>query len=193
VIFLFLLLWFTWPAFAAGVELHIEYSAIQKVLAQQMFSQDGRMFVQGTAQTHCSYAYLESPVVSGLDGRIEIQAKFSGKNATSLFGYCLGLGDTFPLRILAEPYYHNGMIRLKDVIVDSGGRDSLYAKRVRWNITQGLPQKFEYNVSDEAKRILERTRSGEPYQQQLQNFQVSAIRITPAALVLTLEFTLVVK
>jgi hypothetical protein len=48
-------------------------------------------------------------------------------------------------------------------------------------------------VADEARRILERPQVGEPYQQQLQNFQVSQIRVTPAALLLTLEFTLVVQ
>ena len=97
------------------------------------------------------------------------------------------------MRIMASPYYDAGLIRLKDVDVETAGRDSLYSRKVRAAITENLSTKFEYKVADEARRILERPHSGEPYKQQLQNFQVSQIRVTPAALLLTLEFTLVVQ
>lgn len=176
-----------------GVELQVQYSAIQKVMAAQMFGNGGRMYVKGSPETHCSFAYLENPVLGEAAGRIEIRAKFSGKNAASIFGHCLGFGDVFDMRIVASPYYDGGLIRLKDVAVETAGRDSLYARRVRSAITDNLSRKFEYRVAEEARRILERTHTGEPYRQQLQNFQVSQIRVMPAALLLTLEFTLVVE
>jgi hypothetical protein len=179
--------------FAAGVELQVQYSAIQKVLSRQMFGDSGRMYVKGSAETRCSFAYLENPVLGAASGRIEIKAHFSGKNATSFFGKCFGFGDTFEMRIMASPYYDGGLIRLKDVDVETAGRDSLYARKVRAAITENLSKRFEYKVADEARRILERPHAGEPYKQQLQNFQVSQIRVTPASLLLTLEFTLVVQ
>lgn len=179
--------------YGAGVELQVQYAAIQKVMARQMFGIGGRMYVKGSPETRCSFAYLENPVLGEAAGRIEIKAKFSGKNATSLFGRCIGFGDAFDMRIMASPYYDGGLIRLKDVDVETAGRDSLYARKVRTAITENLSKKFEYKVADEARRILERPQSGEPYKQQLQNFQVSQIRVTPAALLLTLEFTLVVQ
>lgn len=179
--------------YGAGVELQVQYSAIQKVMARQMFGISGRMYVKGSPETRCSFAYLENPVLGEAAGRIEIKARFSGKNAASLFGRCIGFGDVFDMRIMASPYYDGGLIRLKDVDVETAGRDSLYARKVRAAITENLSKKFEYKVADEARRILERPQSGEPYKQQLQNFQVSQIRVTPAALLLTLEFTLVVQ
>ncbi len=179
--------------FASGVELLVQYSAIQKVMARQMFGESGRMYVKGTPETRCSFAYLESPVLAEAAGRIEIRAKFSGKNAASFFGKCIGFGDMFDMRIMASPYYDSGLIRLKDVEVETAGRDSIYSRKVRAAITENLSRKFEYKVADEARRILERPQSGEPYKQQLQNFQVSQIRVTPAGLLLTLEFTLVVQ
>ncbi len=178
---------------AAGVELQVQYSAIQKVMARQMFGESGRMYVKGSPETRCSFAYLENPVLGEAAGRIEIRARFSGKNAANFFGRCIGFGDVFDMRIMASPYYDGGLIRLKDVAVETAGRDSIYARKVRAAITENLSRKFEYKVADEARRILERPQSGEPYQQQLQNFQVSQIRVTPAALLLTLEFTLVVQ
>ena len=179
--------------YGAGVELQVQYSAIQKVMARQMFGIGGRMYVKGSPETRCSFAYLENPVLGEAAGRIEIKARFSGKNAASLFGRCIGFGDEFDMRIIASPYYDGGLIRLKDVDVETAGRDSLYARKVRAAITENLSKKFEYKVADEARRILERPQSSEPYKQQLQNFQVSQIRVTPAALLLTLEFTLVVQ
>ena len=179
--------------YAAGVELLVQYSAIQKVMARQMFGESGRMYVKGSPETRCSFAYLETPVLGESGGRIEIRARFSGKNATSFFGRCIGFGDAFDMRIMAAPYYDAGLIRLRDVVVDTGGRDSMYTRKVRTAIQENLSRNFEYKVADEAKRILERPQNGEPYRQQLQNFQVSQIRVTPGALLLTLEFTLVVQ
>lgn len=182
------------PLHAGGVELQVQFSAIQKVLAQQMFFQDGRMYVRGTPQDKCNYAFLQAPVVGGTDGRVEIRALFHGKNGTSFLGRCWGLGDVFELRIIAVPYSENGLIRLKDVEVETVDRKSYYSRKVRESITQNLGKRFEYRVADEAKRILERKADPrEPYQQQLQSFQVSQIRVTPEALVLMLDFTLVVK
>jgi hypothetical protein len=182
------------PLYAGGVQLHIQYSAIQKVLAQQMFIEDGKMYVRGTPKDKCSFAFLEAPVVNGSDGRIEIRAIFHGRNGSSFLGRCWGLGDVFELRILAAPYFDKGLIRLKDVEVDTIDRKSYYSRKVRESITQNLGNKFEYRVADEAKRILERKADPhEPYQQQLQSFQVSQIKVTPSALVLMLDFTLVVK
>lgn len=184
------------PLHAAGVELQVQFSAIQKVLSQQMFIQEGRMYVRGTPTDKCSYAFLEAPVVNGVNGRIEIRALFHGKNATNFLGRCWGLGDVFELRIVAAPYFEKdkGLIRLKDVEVETVDRKTYYSKKVRDSITENLGKRFEYRVADEAKRILERKADPkEPYQQQLQSFQVSQIKVTPAALVLMLDFTLVVK
>lgn len=151
------------------------------------------MYVKGTPDNRCSFAYLESPALDGATDKIQIKAKFNGKNATSFLGHCWGLGDAFDMQIQASPYFSGGLIRLKDVQVETAGRDSLYSRKVKAAITENLASKFEYRVEDEAKRILERRHDGEPYQQMLRNFSVSQIRVTPAALVLTLEFTLVVK
>lgn len=180
------------PLRASGVEVQIQYSVLQKAIAQQAFPASGRMYVKGSPENKCSYAYLENPVVSGMEGKIEIRAHFSGKNATNVLGYCLGLGDTFDIRILAAPQFQNGMIRLESVEVETA-KDGFYTRRVREGIQENLAKKFEYNVTEDAKRILERKLPGENFQQQLKNFKVASIRVTAEALILQLEFTLIVK
>lgn len=181
------------PCFGAGVELHIQYSAIEKVLAQQAFADSGRMYVKGSPENHCSYAYLENPVMGGLDGRLLIKALFSGRSGANLFGKCLGFGDTFAMEILAMPVYDGGLMRLQQVVVQTNGNDNFYVRKVRESVAEKLPKTFAYQVSSEAKRILEAPLEQEPYRQKLQNFQITRIRVTPQALVLTLEFTLIVQ
>ncbi len=180
-------------ASGAGVQLHLQYSAIRKALSEQMFPTQGRMYVKGTVQSRCSYAYLENPLIGGRDGRIEILARFTGRNSLNILGLCLGMGDAFDLRILTAPYYEKGAIRLKDVKVETLDRETYYSRKVRETIMESLPSKFEYRVDEEASKILERKTAGVPYQQQLSGFQVSRIEVTSEALILTLEFTLVVK
>jgi hypothetical protein len=180
-------------AYGAGVQLHLQYGAIQKALSQQMFRSEGRMYVKGTPQSRCNFAYLENPVIGGRDGRIEILARFTGRNSFNLLGLCLGMGDSFDMRILTEPHYEKGAIRLKDVRVETIQRETYYSRRVREAIREKLPVQFEYRVDEEARKILERKTPDAPYQQKLSGFQVSRIDVTPEALILTLEFTLVVK
>jgi hypothetical protein len=177
---------------AGAMELRIHYTALQRILADQMFTQDGRRYVRGTPATKCNYAYLENPDLHGdtASGRLNVKARFSGRSALDLFGRCMGLGDSFDVSITAMPYFHDGAIRFKDVVVESK-KDGFYIRRVLAGLTTTLRSQFAYKVADEAKKILEEKRGN--YSQELSGFQVSDIRATGDALVLTLEFTLAVK
>jgi hypothetical protein len=176
---------------AAAVELRIHYSALQRILAEQMFTQDGRRYVRGTPTAKCNYAYLEHPDLHGeAGGRLNVRAKFSGRSALDLFGRCVGMGDSFDVSITATTYFQNGAIRFKDVVVESK-KDGFYIRRVLAALTSTLRTQFAYKVADDAKKILEEKRGN--YSQELSGFHVSDIRATGDALVLTLDFTLAVK
>jgi hypothetical protein len=175
----------------AGVELRIHYTALQRILADQMFTQDGRRYVRGAPGTSCNYAYLEHPGLSGeAGGRLNVRARFSGRSAVDLFGRCVGMGDSFDVSITAMPYFDKGAIRFKDVVVESR-KDSFYIRHVRAALASTLRNQFAYKVADDARKILEEKRGN--YTQELSGFQVSAIQAAADALVLTLDFTLVVK
>jgi hypothetical protein len=176
-----------------GAELQIEYSAIGKVLAQQVFTQDGRKYVRGDKKQRCTFAYLERPEISGTNGRLGIRAHFTGRSAQNLFGRCVGLGDSFDVQIASTPYYHDGVISLKDVRVESINKDGVYIRIVRSALAYSLSNEFQYRVLDDAKRMLEAPRDPLPISQELRSFHVREIRVTGEALVLTLDFTLTVK
>jgi hypothetical protein len=176
-----------------AAELAIEYPALQRILARQMFTQDGRKYVRGSQRDRCDFAYLEHPVIGAESDRLRVQAHFSGRTATNLFGFCLGVGDAFELIISAVPYFHDGSIGFRAVRVESVGRDGFYIRRVRAAMAQTLSTQFQYPIQEDARRLLEEKRAEAPYVQRLRHFRVSQIRVTSQALVLTLDFALIVQ
>ena len=178
---------------AAGAELAIHFTAIRKILAQLVFTQDGRKYLRGAPTARCNYAYLENPQIGGDNGLLRVNARFSGRSALDVFGKCIGLGDSFEASITALPYYQDGELRLKDVRVVGKGRDGFYIRRVCSALAESLRAQFKYRLLDDAKLILERQRDGTAYSQELVRFHVPSVRVASDAVVLPLDFTLAVK
>src|SRR5450631_4170581 len=123
---------------ASAADLELRYSALERLIGEQMFTQDGKRYVRGSAKAKCQYAYLESPKLSaeksgadkpGDEERLRITARFSGRSAIDFMGRCVGLGDSFDLTLTARPVAHDGAIELSNVKV-STLRDSYYIRRV---------------------------------------------------------------
>jgi hypothetical protein len=182
------------PSLAATLELR--YGALERLIAEQLFTQDGRRYVRGDAKAHCQFAYLEAPHISsnggGQDGRLKISAKFSGRSAMNVFGKCMGMGDSFDLTILASPVVRKGAIGMDNVQVTTV-KDSYYIRRVREGVRQSFAKDFTIDVRDQARKLLEQPRPNATYQQELDDFSLNAIHATGDALVLEVEFKLVVK
>lgn len=177
---------------AAGADLRIQFSALQRLLAEQAFTTEGRRYVRGSKDSVCSFAYLERPTLGAApDGRLRIRARFSGRSALDVLGYCVGFGDDFDLSITAVPYYQGGAIKLKDVRVEPE-RNGVYAGRVCRALTASLPEQFAYPAASEAKRALEAAPGPNGYTRRLQRFDVTKLTVTPDALVLTVDFEVVI-
>ena len=179
-----------------GAELELRYAAIERVIADQLFSQDGRLYVRGNKSTRCKFAYLESPHVGAVNGRLRVSARFSGRTALDMMGACMGLGDSFDFTMIASPIVKNGALAFKDVSV-STPRDSFYIRRVRLALIDSFSRDFKIEVRDQARRVLEQPppeASSKPlYQRELASFDLRDVRVLPDALVLVMDFRLVVK
>lgn len=182
------------PAFCA--ELELRYAAIERVIADQLFSQDGRLYVRGSKTTKCKFAYLESPHVGAMDGRLRVTARFSGRTALDMFGGCVGLGDSFDFTLIAVPVVKNGTLAFNEVNV-STPRDSFYIRRVRQALTSSFSHDFKIEVRDQARHLLEQapaTGAAKPlYQEELASFDLRDVRVQSDAVVLVMDFRLVVK
>jgi hypothetical protein len=176
------------PTFAA--ELELRYTALEHILADQMFTQEGRHYVRGNRGTKCQFAYLEAPHIGNENGRLRIKARFSGRSAIDLFGGCVGLGDSFDLTITATAVPRKDAIGLADVKITTA-KDSSYIRRVRAVMAQSMARDFKIELKEQARRLLEQTHEG--YRQELAGFNLSEIRMTAEAMILVIDFRLVVK
>lgn len=181
---------FASQAFSADLE--IRYSALERMVAAQMFTQEGRRYVRGNQAAKCQFAYLEAPKLSALGDRLQVAARFSGRSAMDLFSRCVGMGDSFNVTITAIPVPRKGAIAFQDTQV-STPKDSYYIRRVRSAMMRTFDQDFKIEIRDQARRLLEQPASSALYQQELKDLDLNAIRVTPDALVLVVDFKLVVK
>jgi hypothetical protein len=181
------------PALLRGVELHLQFGALERILAEQLFTEEGRRYVRGNQKAKCSFAYLEDPHVQGEQGLLRIHAKFTGRSAMNVFGQCVGLGDAFELTILATPTYRDGSLGLKDVSVTSSKPPTFYSRRVCASMAASLARDFRYPIAADAGRLMEDPATHPQYHRELKNFTVQEIRVTNDALVLVLDFQLTVR
>ena len=178
---------------ARAVELHVQFGALERMLADQVFTQEGRRYLHGSRSAKCNFAYLEKPRIQGNAGRLEIHARFTGRSAANLLGQCVGLGDAFDLTITAAPRYRDGNIGLKDVLVVSDHKDGFYIRRVCAVMKTSLERDFRYSINPAAQKLLEDPGGQPAYQRELRNFNVTGIRVTGEALVLVLDFELTIR
>lgn len=176
------------PTFAA--ELELRYAALERIIADQLFTQDGRHYVRGNRSTRCQFAYLEVPHIDSDHGRLRVKARFSGRTALDVFGGCVGLGDSFDLTLTAAPLPRDGAIRLGAVNVATV-KDSYYIRRVRAALAQSISKDFKIEVRDQARKLM--NQPGASYQQELASFDLGEIRVTAESLVLEIEFRVVIK
>jgi len=180
------------PAVAQATEIRLSFGVLERLLAQQVFTEDGRKYVKGSKTAKCNFAYLEHPKIGGKDGRLSIKARFTGKAAIDLMGRCVGTGDAFDLTVTGVPYFSNGNVAFKDVGIETN-RDGFYIRRVKLALRDTLSKEFKYSMAADAKRLMEQQDPGQPYQRKLVRFDVSSIQVVNDALVLGVDFVLAVQ
>ena len=178
---------------ARAVDLRLQFGALERMLAEQAFTQEGRRYEHGDRAAKCNFAYLEKPRVQGEAGKLRIRARFTGRSALNVLGQCVGLGDAFDVVITARPVYKDGNIGLADVAVASDGRTGFYIRRVCTAMAASLARDFHYPVAAEAKKALEDTGAQPAYRRELRAFRVTDIQVTGEALVLAIDFELTVR
>ena len=180
------------PALHAA-SLEIRYGALERLIGQQMFTTEGRRYVKGNQGARCNFAYLESPkLLSGGASRIELRVHFTGRSALDMFGRCVGMGDSFDLVITGQPVARDGSIAFDQLMV-STPRDSFYIRRVRGALVQTMNKDFRIDVRDQARQLLEAGASNSTYQQEIHDLRVTSVRATSDALILDVDFRLIVK
>src|ERR1700743_3332085 len=157
---------------SSAAEIEIKFAALERLIAAQLFTQEGRHYVRGSKATRCQFAYLETPHIDGDRDRLRVTARFSGRSALNVLGQCMGLGDSFQVTITAAPAVKDNIIVLREVNV-STTRDSYYIGRVRVAMAQTISKDFKIEVRDQARQLLEQQDPGAAYKRELASFSLN--------------------
>lgn len=178
---------------APAAEIRITYPVVRKMMADQVFTVEGKKYVRGDKSKRCDYAYLENPQVGEWDGQLVIKARFSGRAAFDVFGRCVGVGDAFDLTIAATPLVKRGVLVLADVKVDTGGKDSYYIRKVRRALGPSLEREFGLDITGRAKELLEQKDPKAGYLRELSGFDFRQVKLTRDAVILDVDFAVTIR
>ena len=148
--------------------------------------------MQGAKDQKCRFAFLEKPHLSGAGEQLQLKVNFSGKTALDMLGHCVGVGDQFELTILAKPKIDNGVIAFDQFQV-STPRDSFYIRRVRTALVETLNKQFRIDIMAQARKLIEVPQQVGAYRQEIKDLKLTAVRVAGDALVLGVDFRVIVK
>jgi hypothetical protein len=174
------------------VDLEIRFGALERLLGEQLFTIDGRKYVNGSKDQKCRYAFLEKPQLSAAGDRLQLRVNFSGKTALSMLGRCMGIGDSFELVLIAKPVAKGGAVGFEQFVV-STPRDSFYIRRVRAALVETLDKDLTIDIMAQARKLIEFPQQAGKFQQEIKDLRMSGVRVAPDALVLAVDFKVVVK
>lgn len=133
-------------------ELTIQNTAIQKMLMNELFIDEGRYHL--LPQTACQYAYVDSPAVALSQGRVRIKARVSGKLAVEVDDQCIGgKSDVVQVAISARPAFSGEKVVLTDIRVDEISNEA-YRILLQQFLASAIPRAVEINVREGLQRIL---------------------------------------
>jgi hypothetical protein len=176
-----------------AVEVDISAEALARLIARQMFTQDGRKYVRGSKDARCHFAYLENPKLRTEANRLQVEARFTGRSALNLLGQCVGLGDSFEVTILARPYCRKGALAFTDVTVHSNGHKGFYTGQVVKRLEKTLATNFELRIDKEAERLLGEPRPGDIVTRNVDGFVLNGVRVDGNRILLNADFRVTVR
>lgn len=130
---------------AAGSDLSLGPTSIQKIVAEQLFSQKGRWYLVDNGPC---YAYFDHPRSHLTDGRLVLDAHLSARIGLQVGDNCAGTDMASNVTISARPVGKGSMLTLQDIrfdrVADSASREALQA--IQQIAPQALPKAFSFDL-----------------------------------------------
>lgn len=178
---------------AQAIEIEIRYPLLEKQLAQQLFTQDGKRYVKGTPKSRCNFAYLADPHFSSRNSQLLIQAKFTGKSSMDIFGRCVGFGDSFGLEIVSDLTTKDGTLILAKPTVKILSRDTFYSRQVLKALQASIAEAIRYPIREEIRKLLATGSAASPYKITIPKLEIRNIQILSESLLVDVDTRFVVE
>ena len=99
---------------ANGAEIVLEQSAVQKLVVESLFKDNGRHYIQRGA---CS-AYLDSPAVTLTGGRVVIRSRLNARLGMDFGDSCAGVDLASWTTVSGEPSAQGTSVRLVNIRIE---------------------------------------------------------------------------
>ncbi len=178
---------------AQAIEVEIRYPLLEKQLAQQLFTQDGKRYVKGTPKSRCNFAYLADPHFSSRNSQLLIQAKFTGKSSMDILGRCVGFGDSFAFEILSDLATKDGTLVLAKPAVKILSRDTFYSRQVLKALQRSIADAIRYPIREEIRKLLATGSAAAPYKITIPKLEIRGIQVLSESLLVDVDTRFVVE
>ena len=135
---------------ANGAEIVLEQSAVQKLVVESLFKDNGRYYMQRGA---CS-AYLDSPAVTLAAGRVVIRSRLNARLGMDFGDSCAGVDLASWTTVSGEPSAQGTSVRLANIRIEDVG-DANTRIVLNSGLVPTLPGAIELDVLKAVRSMLQ--------------------------------------
>ena len=135
---------------ANGAEIVLEQSAVQKLVVESLFKDNGRYYIQRGA---CS-AYLDSPTVTLIGGRVVIRSRMNARLGMDFGDSCAGVDLASWTTVSGEPSAQGTSVRLANIRIEEVG-DANTRIVLNSGLVPTLPGAVELDVLKAVRSMLQ--------------------------------------
>ncbi|KNZ33566.1 MAG: hypothetical protein AD742_05180 [Methylibium sp. NZG] len=171
---------------ASAAEIVLELSAVDKLVAQGLFSNGGRYdLVRGP----CS-AYLDRPSVSIGNGRVRIRSHLTARVGVPSGTSCMGVAFASWTEVSGKPVPKGGSVVLADIRIDKVDDPNLRLV-LESGLVPALPRVVELDVLKSVRGMLQS--NGGQFQASVDAFAIESVTAADDRLTVRFDFLLVAR
>lgn len=174
------------PSVAVAAELVLERTAIDKLLVQTLFKEDGRKYLVRTA---CE-TYLETPTSAVKGGRVMIRFHITSKVGVPAGKVCVGPTFATWSSMSGRPVATGAVIRLEDIRIEEV-EDAKVRFLLKTGLAPAVPQAVELDVQ---KSVVSMLKVSSPQMESVAEFiQISDVQAENDRLTVKFDFKLLAR
>jgi hypothetical protein len=166
---------------ANGAEIVLEQSAVQKLVVESMFKDNGRYYIQRGA---CS-AYLDNPAVTLTGGRVVIRSHLNARLGMDFGDSCAGVDLASWTTVSGEPSAQGTTVRLANIRIEEVG-DANTRIVLNSGLVPTLPGAVELDVLKAVRSMLQG--AGGQLQVEVLALNIESVRVADNKLSVRFDF-----
>jgi hypothetical protein len=171
---------------ATAAEIILELSAVDKLVAQGLFNNNGRHdLVRGPC-----FSYLAQPSVSISNGRVRIRSHLTSRVGVPNGNTCVGVAFTSWTEVSGKPVSRGGSVVLGDIRVDKVDDPNLRMV-LDSGLVPAIPRVIELDVLKAVRSMLQE--NAQQFQATVDPFTITSVIAADDKLSVKFDFTLVAR